>query len=38
MQGKKTVYIDILITSRNVDRKIMQPIKVVSESAPRARK
>ena len=35
---KETVGIDILITSRNCDRKIMQPIRITSGFATRRRK
>ena len=35
---KKTVDIDILVTSRNYDRKIMQSIKITSRSPSRKRK
>ena len=35
--AKETVYIDILMTSRNGDRKIMQPIRITSEFTTRLR-
>ena len=35
---KETVYIDILVTSRNVDRKIMQSIRITSRPPSRKRK
>ena len=35
---KETVDIDILVTSRNVDRKIMQSIRITSRSPSRIRK
>ena len=35
---KKTVDIDILVTSRNGDRKIMQPIRITSRPPSRIRK
>ena len=35
---KETVYIDILLTSRNDDRKIRQPIRITSRPFSRERK
>ena len=35
---KETVYIDILVTSRNGDRKIMQSIRITSRPPSRKRK
>ena len=35
---KETVDIDILVTSRNGDRKIMQSIRITSRPPPRTRK
>ena len=35
---KETVDIDILVTSRNGDRKIMQPIRITSRPPSRKRK
>ena len=36
--SKETVDIDILVTSRNGDRKIMQSIRIISRPPPRIRK
>ena len=38
VHGKKTVDIDILVTSRNGERKIMQSIRITSRSTSRIRK
>ena len=35
---KETVVIDIVVTSRNVDRKIMQSIRITSRPSSRIRK
>ena len=37
-ERKETVYIDILVTSRNGDRKIMKSIRVTSRPTSRKRK